>query len=320
MCGELMAVEIYIVSGFLGAGKTTLMKHLVTEVFQKEKVVIIENDFGDVNVDAAVLREYDVEVSALSAGCICCSLAGNFVNALERMIKKYNPTVIMVEPSGVGKLSDILLACQNSPIIADGKQVTAITVVDVRCMEKYMKNYGEFYYDQLSKADYLWLSHIDKSTNVLACKTTLQAYGASGRIYTYDEKKLPKEFIHRLRNLQERTSVQRDSDVNSNSRVGLIRNRNEKSMQKGFQSTTIHSAVPYDLEQIQAKFNRLEREEYGTIIRAKGVIQGKDGYYEVQYLPGDLQIVPVSMQGNSLVFIGENLRKNKLHFLFRGGL
>lgn len=316
-----MAAQLYIIAGFLGAGKTTLMKHLVEEVFKEEKVVIIENDFGDVNVDAAILSEFKIEVSALSAGCICCSLAGNFSIALEKMIKKYSPTIILVEPSGVGKLSDILSICNSKVIGPYLSKVRSITVVDVRTMDKYMRNYGEFYYDQVKNADYIWLSHVEQSRMIREYQNTLKGYGATGGTYTYENSQIPTTFLKEIScvNGQELYQQEVVTTRKQYAKVGLLRQRKSTPHREGFESTTIHSEQLYSFEQIRDKFSAIEREDYGTIIRAKGVFQSKDGYYEVQYLPGDLSIKPATIKGNSLVIIGQNLRKNKLHFLFRGG-
>lgn len=108
-----MAAEIYVISGFLGAGKTTLIQKLLKEAFWKEKVVLIENDFGEISVDAALLKSTGVEVKEINAGCICCSLAGDFVKALKELLDRFRPDTIMIEPSGVGKLSDIIKACSD---------------------------------------------------------------------------------------------------------------------------------------------------------------------------------------------------------------
>ena len=151
--------DIYIISGFLGAGKTTLIKTMVRSVFRDKKIVVIENDFGEAGIDAGLLRECSLTVTSLNAGCICCSLTGDFEKALERIQKDYAPDAIVVEPSGVGKLSDIARLCLKQEDKGNLHLQRTITVVDIRFFDKYLKNYGEFFKDQISYADLILLSH-----------------------------------------------------------------------------------------------------------------------------------------------------------------
>ena len=151
--------DIYIISGFLGAGKTTLIKTMVRSVFRDKRIVVIENDFGKAGIDAELLRECRLTVTSLNAGCICCSLTGDFEKALERIQKDYAPDAIVVEPSGVGKLSDIARLCLKQEDKGNLHLQRTITVVDIRFFDKYLKNYGEFYKDQISYADLILLSH-----------------------------------------------------------------------------------------------------------------------------------------------------------------
>lgn len=156
-----MAAEIYIISGFLGAGKTTLIQKLLKETFQKDKVALIENDFGEISVDAALLKSGGIEVKEINSGCICCSLFGDFVKALKELLNRFNPDKIIIEPSGVGKLSDIIRACSDSRIQPLAKVKTKITVVDVKRCKMYINNFGEFFEDQIQNADVVLLSRTE---------------------------------------------------------------------------------------------------------------------------------------------------------------
>ena len=155
--------DIYIISGFLGAGKTTLIKTMVRSAFRNKEIVVIENDFGEAGIDAGLLRECNLAVTSLSDGCICCSLTGDFEKAIERVVKEYAPEAVLVEPSGVGKLSDIIKICFKQEDKGCLHLKKAITVVDVRSFDKYRKNYGEFFEDQIAYADLIMLSHQEEN-------------------------------------------------------------------------------------------------------------------------------------------------------------
>ncbi|WP_077609246.1 GTP-binding protein [Clostridium sp. Marseille-P2415] len=149
--------DIYIISGFLGAGKTTLIQTMVRTVFRDRKVVVIENDFGEAEIDASLLRECRLTVTSMNAGCICCSMTGDFEKAIARIVKEYEPDAILVEPSGVGKLSDIIKSCLRQKDLV--RLNRCITVVDEMKFDKYKENYGEFFQDQIRYADLILLSH-----------------------------------------------------------------------------------------------------------------------------------------------------------------
>ena len=148
--------KIDIISGFLGAGKTTLIKKLVADAFQGEKLVIIENEFGEIGIDGGFLKESGIQITEMNSGCICCSLVGDFGNALKDVLEKYSPDRVIIEPSGVGKLSDVIKAVKN--IGDDVKINSTATVVDASKCKMYMKNYGEFYNNQIESAGTIILS------------------------------------------------------------------------------------------------------------------------------------------------------------------
>lgn len=149
-------VKIDIISGFLGAGKTTLIKKLLQEALQDSKVVLIENEFGEIGIDGGFLQEAGIEIREMNSGCICCSLVGDFKTALQEVLTTYAPEWIIIEPSGVGKLSDVVQAVENAgeEIEISGK----ITVVDVNKCKMYLKNFGEFFLNQVEAADTILLS------------------------------------------------------------------------------------------------------------------------------------------------------------------
>ena len=155
--------KIDIISGFLGAGKTTLIKRLLATHLHDEKVILIENEFGEIGIDAGFLKETKVEIKELNQGCICCSLQGDFATALTEIKTKYNPTRIIIEPSGVGKLSDIVKAVVDANL-SDVKLNALVCVCDANKAKMYLKNFGEFYIDQVAHAKTIFLSRADVAT------------------------------------------------------------------------------------------------------------------------------------------------------------
>ncbi|MBQ6456109.1 MAG: GTP-binding protein, partial [Mogibacterium sp.] len=150
--------KVDIFSGFLGAGKTTLIKKLIAEGYENKNIVLIENEFGEIGVDTGFLRETGIQINEMVAGCICCTLVGDFGKALNEVVEKYDPDRILIEPSGVGKLSDVIIAVQdlqNDKIVLNG----FTTVVDAKRFDMYMENFGEFYQNQVEHASSIFLSH-----------------------------------------------------------------------------------------------------------------------------------------------------------------
>ena len=150
--------KIDIFSGFLGAGKTTLIKKLITEAFAGQQVVLIENEFGEIGIDGGFLKESGIQINELNAGCICCSLVGDFRTALQQVVEQYHPDRIVIEPSGVGKLSDVTRAVEGVAEHLDVQLNSFVTVADVNKVKMYMKNFGEVYEDQISHASCILLS------------------------------------------------------------------------------------------------------------------------------------------------------------------
>ena len=156
--------KIDIFSGFLGAGKTTLIKKLIKESFAGQKVVLIENEFGEIGIDGGFLKESGIQINELNAGCICCSLVGDFRAALQQVVEQYHPDRIVIEPSGVGKLCDVTRAVEGVAEHLDVQLNSFVTVADVNKVKMYMKNFGEFYDDQISHASCIILSRTQNAT------------------------------------------------------------------------------------------------------------------------------------------------------------
>ncbi len=152
-------IQIDIFSGFLGAGKTTLIKKLIKEAFAGEKIVLIENEFGEIGVDGGFLQEAGIQITEMNSGCICCSLVGDFSKALREVAQKFSPERILIEPSGVGKLSDVIKAVRRAEV-PNSRLDTFCTVVDAKKCKLYLKNFGEFFLDQVENASCVVLSHV----------------------------------------------------------------------------------------------------------------------------------------------------------------
>ena len=190
--------KVDIFSGFLGAGKTTLIKKLIAEAYKGEKVVLIENEFGEIGVDKGFLKNTGIQINEMNAGCICCTLVGDFGRALDQVIRDYNPERILIEPSGVGKLSDVIIAVQD--LHNDKIQLNGFTtVVDAKKCKMYMKNFGEFYKNQVENASSIILSHVqgmsqEKLDQVVAM---LRELNEDANIVTTDWDQLDgKQILH----------------------------------------------------------------------------------------------------------------------------
>ncbi len=193
---EEIMTKIDIISGFLGAGKTTLIKKLIGEAFSGEKLMLIENEFGEIGIDGGFLQDAGIEITEMNSGCICCSLVGDFNEALKKVLDEYAPDRIIIEPSGVGKLSDVIRAVQS---VGSDKAVlnSFSTVADAGKCKMYMKNFGEFYNDQVEHAGAIILSHTDNMSDekLSACVAMLREINPDSVIVTAPWDKLDGKMI-----------------------------------------------------------------------------------------------------------------------------
>ncbi len=197
--------KIDIVSGFLGAGKTTLINRLIHEAYAGEKIVLIENEFGQIGIDSGFLQESGVQIAEMNSGCICCSLVGDFSKALEQVVRDYHPDRILIEPSGVGKLSDVTRAVLAADL-TDVAVNSAVVVVDVNKCKMYMKNFGEFFNDQIENAGCILFSHTDKTTDAKLAEalSLVRQHNTSATVVTTPADQLD---IHTLLRAIEKTST-----------------------------------------------------------------------------------------------------------------
>ena len=198
--------KVDIFSGFLGAGKTTLIKKLISEAYKDEKLVLIENEFGDIGVDGEFLKDSGIQVNEMNSGCICCSLVGDFGKALAEVVQKYNPDRILIEPSGVGKLSDVIMAVENlhnDELVLNG----FTTVVDAKKCKMYMKNFGEFFNNQIENASAIILSHTAglAQDKLDACVALLREHNETAEIVTTDWDELDGKLI--LQTMEKRAGI-----------------------------------------------------------------------------------------------------------------
>ena len=178
--------KIDIISGFLGAGKTTLIKKLLKEALSDTKVVLIENEFGEIGIDGGFLKEAGIEIKEMNSGCICCSLVGDFGTSLQEVLDTYSPERVLIEPSGVGKLSDVMKAVQEAMANRDVELGSAVAVVDACKCKMYIKNFGEFFINQIEYAGTIVLSRTDKLSEdkLAACVEMIREHNGKATIIT----------------------------------------------------------------------------------------------------------------------------------------
>ena len=326
--------RIDIISGFLGAGKTTLIKKLIREAYKGERLVLIENEFGKIGIDGGFLQEAGIQITEMNSGCICCSLVGDFGRALHEVIERYAPDRILIEPSGVGKLSDVARAVQGA---ADaGAYIgTMTTVVDAGKCKMYMKNFGEFFCDQVEHASSIILSHTDKISekNLSECVELLRQHNEKAVIVTTSWDSLSGE---KLRDAMEQRDTleaelarlgedahhhhhHHDDDECDDPDCDCHKHHHGHHADEVFTSFGVETAHAFSEEELRTALEAFaESDAYGQILRAKGIVACTDGtWIHFDYVPGepDIRRGPAGVIGR-LCVIGSALKKDEISRLF----
>ncbi len=331
--------KIDIFSGFLGAGKTTLIKKLLSEAYKGEQVVLIENEFGEIGIDGGFLKEAGIEIREMNSGCICCSLVGDFGEALKEVITTYQPDRIIIEPSGVGKLSDVIKAVQKVENEVDITLNSFTTVVDVTKCKMYMKNFGEFFSNQIEYAGTVILSRTDtpKATDdkVQTAVELIRSLNKKAAVITTPVEQLSGEKI--LDTMEHNRSLEKElmeeeacpvcgGHHHDHEGCGCGHDHHHEGHEhhhhhadEVFTSWGRETIKAYTQEEIQKILDTLSTDDsYGMILRAKGMVAGKDGqwiYFDM--VPGEADIRTGSPDYTGrLCVIGSKIKEEKLATLF----
>lgn len=329
--------KIDIFSGFLGAGKTTLIKKLLTEAYKGEQVVLIENEFGEIGIDGGFLKEAGIEIREMNSGCICCSLVGDFGEALKEVIKTYHPDRIIIEPSGVGKLSDVIKAVQKVENEVDITLNSFTTVVDVTKCKMYMKNFGEFFSNQIEYAGTVILSRTDtpKATDdkVQTAVELIRSLNEKAAVITTPIEQLSGAKI--LDTMEHNRSLEKelmeeeacpvcgghhhDHHHHDHEECGCGHEHHHHHADEVFTSWGKETIKSYTQEEISKILDTLSTDDsYGMILRAKGMVEGKDGqwiYFDMVPGEADIRTGAPDYTGR-LCVIGSKIKEEKLAELF----
>lgn len=344
--------KIDIISGFLGAGKTTLIKKLLKEAFQDEQVVLIENEFGEIGIDGGFLKEAGIEIREMNSGCICCSLVGDFGASLKEVVEKYHPDRILIEPSGVGKLSDVIKAVQDVRDEVDITLNSYTAVVDAKKCRMYMRNFGEFFNNQVEYAGAIIMSRTDLVDEKKAAEAMelLRSINKKAAIITtpiekLDGKKLVEVMEHPVSLEEElmQEEVCPECGHEHNHECGDGHHEHDHSHECGdghhdhghncgcghehhhhhadevFTSWGRETVKTYTRESLEHVLDELSgSEDYGTILRAKGMLPAEDGtwiYFDLVPEETEIREGAPDYTGRVCV-IGAELAEDKLEQLF----
>lgn len=328
--------EITIISGFLGAGKTTLIKKLLEEVFQGEKIVLIENEFGEIGIDGGFLKEAGIQVNEMNSGCICCSLVGDFGTALKEVLDTYAPDRILIEPSGVGKLSDVVKAVENVAGSMDVHIDSSIVVVDGKKCRMYMKNFGEFFNNQVEHAGTIVLSRTQSMTEEKLAEAVelLRSRNAQATMITTPWDELDGEKI--LEAMRHAELSMEDHDHHHDHEHNHDHHEHGEGCTCGchdhdhehhhhhhadevFTSWGAETPRRYSAEELDTILEELgSSEKYGVILRAKGILQNTDGsWMQFDFVPEEHEVRQGSADYTGrLCVIGSGLNEEALKELF----
>ena len=382
MAEQVTKIDIF--SGFLGAGKTTLIKKLIKEAFQGEKIVLIENEFGEIGIDGGFMREAGIQVNELNSGCICCSLVGDFREALKKVVETYHPDRILIEPSGVGKLSDVTRAVEGVGETLPVSLNSFVTVADVNKVKMYMKNFGEFYDDQISHASCIILSRTGSAdekkvaaavaliqeknptadwneltgaqiVSVMDGKRDLvaellseaQASNAAHadedeeehhHHHHHDHDEDGHECCHHHHDHDDDDNDDHghecchhhhDHDDNDDEDehehhhhdgeccCGHHHHHHDHDADEVFTSWGHETAHKYSHDELESILTTLDSGEYGAVLRAKGIVDGGDTWYEFDMVPGEHEIRTCGPDVTGKVcVIGSQLKEHEVEELF----
>lgn len=349
----IILTKIDIVSGFLGAGKTTLIKKLLKEALGGEQVVLIENEFGEIGIDGGFLKDSGVEITEMNSGCICCSLVGDFGTALKEVLDKYHPDRILIEPSGVGKLSDVMRAVEGATASEGVHLNSAVAVVDAKKCKAYLKNFGEFFANQIEHAGTIILSRTGEMSDekINAAVALIREHNAKAAIITTpwdklegvkileameDAKDLEAELMQEVLAAHEHDHHHHDHDHHhghdehghdENCTCGCHDHDHEghhhhHHADEIFTSVGIETSSKYTKEQVQTCLDALEDEEkYGVVLRAKGMLPAEgDLFIHFDHVPGESEIRDGAAEyTGKICVIGSNLKEENIRSLFAGG-
>ena len=397
MAEQVTKIDIF--SGFLGAGKTTLIKKLIKEAFQGEKIVLIENEFGEIGIDGGFMREAGIQVNELNSGCICCSLVGDFREALKKVVETYHPDRILIEPSGVGKLSVVTRAVEGVGETLPVSLNSFVTVADVNKVKMYMKNFGEFYDDQISHASCIILSRTGSADEkkVAAAVALIQEKNPTATIVTTDWNELTGAQIvsvmdgkrdlvaELLSEAQASNAAHTDEDEEEHHHhhhdhdedghecchhhhdhddddddedehehhhhhdeddhhghecchhhhdhdddddehehhhdgeccCGHHHHHHDHDADEVFTSWGHETAHKYSHDELESILTTLDSGEYGAVLRAKGIVDGGDTWYEFDMVPGEHEIRTCGPDVTGKVcVIGSQLKEHEVEELF----
>lgn len=312
-----MKVKIDIFSGFLGAGKTQFMKKLLEENVYNEKIAIIENEFGEVSIDSGILRETNVKVKEINSGCICCQVTGDFKDALLEVISEYAPTRLLIEPSGVAKLSDIKNIFLEKELINITEIHNVITVIDPFKIDIYLNNFKKFYNDQVIFADKIVFSRSQlMSPSELA--------NAKNKISRINKKALliatPWDNLNSSEIIKDFTPTKSFFNLKTNSKKStLVKETPSSDASSTFSSLPIYVHNKFSKDELIKKFEFLSSSStFGNVLRAKGIVKLFDGdKHQFDFVPNEFNIRKLNYTAeNVIIIIGTDLKEKELKSFF----
>ena len=347
--------KVDVISGFLGAGKTTFIKELINKVFVGEKLVLIENEFGEIGIDGGFLKDAGIEITEMNSGCICCTLVGDFSKALQKVLEEYHPDRVIIEPSGVGKLSDIVKAIEDVKRDADIEISGRITVVDGKKAKMYLKNFGEFFQDQVAHASTIVISRTQSMSpeKIEECVHMLREENKEAAIISTPWEELGKDAI--IRALEHGAQIEdlleehhhheheHDHDHDHDHCCGHDHHHDHEHdhchdhhhdhehdhccghdhhhhhADEVFTSWGRETAHRYTEEELDFLLKALsETEGYGTILRSKGIIGMADGSWkQFDLVPEEYEVREGQPDYTGRIcVIGTDLKEEELEKLF----
>lgn len=307
-------IKVDIFSGFLGAGKTYLIKKLIENNIYNENVAIIENEFGEVSIDALVLKDTNIKIKEINSGCICCEVTGDFKKAILEVINNYQVERIIIEPSGVAKLSDILNIFKEKELKSAVKVENVITVIDPNKFDLYINNFKDFYKDQIVNAKNIVISRSEKAKEELLIdvKDKIKKINSSIKIIEGNLEINLVEVVNK-----EKTVLKINENKNIKGKLGTEVTSKAKDL---FETFVIYPNNMLSKSELNSKFKFISSSNiFGEILRAKGVVKLNDGSFgQFDFIKDEFEIRKINSNEKSVIsFIGTNLNKKDLEKFFK---